>query len=238
MTDEVKPYTSEDDLPWMRDGGRLHATVHALEAAQKRIAELEALILNGARVANALTQETQTPEEMASDLVRQVREARLQRDELQKRIAELEAEAQARREEDAMAERVLLRFSVGERCSVSERTRFFRPDHIMSEIELEVAGGPYAGRETLSEQGAVRHKDKRYAAECTRCGTWQLKRHLVDRRSFGVVCIDEAACRSRGSLSEVDAADDAQWNEERLERVEREERYMPDGEDRPHARRS
>ena len=46
-----------------------------------RVAELEALILNGFRVASALTQDTQTPEEMALDLVRQVREARLQRDE-------------------------------------------------------------------------------------------------------------------------------------------------------------
>lgn len=44
------------------------------------------LIKDGMRVANQLTQETQTPEEMATDLVRQVREARLQRDALRAQV--------------------------------------------------------------------------------------------------------------------------------------------------------
>lgn len=63
----------------------LDRTIRERDEARKRIAELErecdeALnrIKAGARIAHALTLETQTPEEWTTDLVRQVREARQQ----------------------------------------------------------------------------------------------------------------------------------------------------------------
>lgn len=74
-----------DFEPTWEDLKRYDDENRALRAEVERLTrerdELLRDIKNGMRVAWALTQETQTVEDMATDLVRQVREARQQRDE-------------------------------------------------------------------------------------------------------------------------------------------------------------
>lgn len=76
-----------DFEPTWEDLKRYDDENRALRAEVERLTrerdELLRDIKNGMRVAWALTQETQTVEDMATDLVRQVREARQQRDEAQ-----------------------------------------------------------------------------------------------------------------------------------------------------------